>query len=344
MRKQRMLHLLSSNSFSGAENVACTIISNDGEYNMYYCCPKGPIEKALKERKIKYIPLKKLTPYNLTKVCKKYNIDIIHSHDYKASFCSAISKYKCKRISTIHTNYNFANHWTIYSVLFSMIMKKFTKIICVSEEILDDMIFARKNRERFIVLRNVIDSKRVIEKSKEFKTEKYDLIYVGRLTEVKRPSIVIEVTKKLVKKYPGFKTCIIGSGNLEEACKELIKKYKLTNNVDMLGFVSNPFPYEKNSKVAILPSIHEGLPMSVIESMILGVPVINSGVDGMKTLFLNYPEYICKSVDDYVNKISDIIEGNKEYSKKCKSIIKDAIDINNYIKTLNEIYNQEELW
>ena len=69
MKKKKVLHVLASNSYSGAENVVCTIIENDNDYDMYYCCPKGPIEKILKERKIKYIPVNKLTPFSIKRVC-----------------------------------------------------------------------------------------------------------------------------------------------------------------------------------------------------------------------------------------------------------------------------------
>ena len=42
--KKKVLHILASNSFSGAENVVCTIVKNmTDEYDMYYCCPQGDI-------------------------------------------------------------------------------------------------------------------------------------------------------------------------------------------------------------------------------------------------------------------------------------------------------------
>ena len=59
--KKNILHLLASNSYSGAENVVCTIIDNFNEYNMYYCSPDGPIKKTLEDRNIKFIPLKRLS-------------------------------------------------------------------------------------------------------------------------------------------------------------------------------------------------------------------------------------------------------------------------------------------
>ena len=54
----KILHILSSNKYSGAENVACQIIALFREEDdVAYCSPDGQIADALKERNIKFIPL-----------------------------------------------------------------------------------------------------------------------------------------------------------------------------------------------------------------------------------------------------------------------------------------------
>ena len=61
----KVLHLLASDRFSGAENVVCQIIEmfkTDDDLEMFYCSPPGQIETALKERDIRFVPIKKLTP------------------------------------------------------------------------------------------------------------------------------------------------------------------------------------------------------------------------------------------------------------------------------------------
>lgn len=338
MKKKKILHVLPSNSFSGAENVVCTIIKNATEYDMYYCCPRGEIEEILKEKGIKYIPIDKLTPKNIKKVCKSEKIDILHAHDLKASFCCALSGFKGKIISQLHTNWDFNSSWNIYTITYYILMKKFYKIIVVSKEIVETSIFSKKYPHKFNVITNVVDKDEVIKKSKQFKTDKYDIIYVGRISKVKQPHIIIEITKQLKKNFPNIRTCIIGCGELEDECKSLIEKYDLKKNIDMLGFKKNPFPYINNSKVALLPSKHEGLPMSVIECMILDVPVINSGVDGLSTLFKNNKEFICNNIEDYCATILKILNGDTSYEKKCKNIIKDAINMKDYIAKISDVY------
>lgn len=340
--KKKVLHLLFSNSYSGAENVACTIIENvSDKYDVYYCCPRGPIEEILKKRKIKYLPLNKFSLFEVKKIIKNNHFDIIHAHDYKASFMMGLVGFKGKIISHLHCNYDFCSKWNIYTISYYLVMRKFSKIVAVSKEIVDNAIFAKNNKDKFVVIDNVIDKNRVINKSHEFKTKKYDLIYVGRLTKIKRPEMVIEITRKLKEEIPNIKTCIIGKGELDEECIELIKKYNLEANVDMLGFCDNPFPYMANSKVGLLPSLHEGLPMTVIESLILRVPVLNGGVDGLGVLFKEHPDFICNSVDEYCDRIMKIFGGKLNLEKKCNLIIRDSVDIKKYIKNFRDIYEEK---
>ena len=337
--KKRILHVLASNKYSGAENVACTIINNDKKYDMFYCSPEGPIKKELDKRNVKYIPLKKFNTFEINKICKQYSIDIIHAHDMKASFIAAFASKKIKKISSLHVHYDFNAKWTIYSLAFRSIIKKFHKIICDAQEVYDKAIFVnKKTKDKFVVIPNVSDKERVIKDSLAFKTKKYDMIFVARVTEVKRPDWVIDITKKVVETHPNFKVALIGSGNLDDQIKNMVQEYKLEKKIDLLGFQSNPYPYIKNSKFAILPSIHEGLPMSVIESMALKVPVLNTGVDGLGVLFENNREYICETKEEFVKKINDILDNKLDLSSKCLDIVKESIDIESYIRKINNLY------
>ena len=339
--KKKVLHLLFSNSYSGAENVACTIMDNTKDkYDVYYCSPIGPIEEILKERNNKYIPIKKFNIFEIKKIIKNNNFDIIHAHDYKASFIVSLINFKGKIISQLHCNYDFCSSWNLYTISYALVMRNFSKIIAVSREIVDNACFLKKHKDKVVVIDNVIDKKRVLDKSIEFKTEKYDLIYVGRITKIKRPELIIEITKEIKNKFPNIKVCIIGKGELEEQCSKLIQKYNLEDNIEMLGFKENPFPYVLNSKISILPSLHEGLPMSVIESLILGVPVLNSGVDGLGILFKDYKEFICNSNEEYIDNIINILEGRLDLSKDCKKIIAAYVDINEYKKKIIDVYKE----
>ena len=90
---KKIMHLLTGTSFSGAENVACQIMAcfkNDAEYEMFYCSPDGKIREALKERNVRFAPMKEWSLSEVKRIIREEKPDIIHAHDMKASFfCSA---------------------------------------------------------------------------------------------------------------------------------------------------------------------------------------------------------------------------------------------------------------
>ena len=84
----RILHVLATSLFSGAENVACQIIGlcADSDHEMIYCSPDGQIRESLEQRGISFEPIKSLTASELKKAIDRVKPDIIHTHDMRASY------------------------------------------------------------------------------------------------------------------------------------------------------------------------------------------------------------------------------------------------------------------
>ncbi len=339
---KKVLHLLPSNKFSGAENVVCTIIENNKKYDMYYCCPRGEICGVLKEKGIKYISIEKFRPSYLRKICKERGIDIIHAHDYKASVVAAVSLFKGKIISHLHCNYPFAKKWNLFTVLYNMVSKKFYKVAVVSKSVLDEAIFKNSIEKKTSIITNVVDYDMVNLKGKEDYDKSYDLLFVGRLCEAKHPFLFVDVVKEISKKMPNVCAVMIGDGDMKDSLLERIKEYDLQNNIDMTGFEKNPFKIISKSKVVLMPSSFEGFGLTAIESMCLGKPVLNSGSGGLATIFKDSKEFICKDMEEYASLCLKLLNDDellKQYSSKCLSIIKPYIDV---VAWENEIYSLYE--
>lgn len=337
MYLKKVLHLLSSNKYSGAENVVCTIIDNlKNEYYMAYCSPIGQIEDVLKCKNIKYYGMQKFNLNNLKKIIKDYDPDIIHAHDYKASTLAAFSGFKGKIISHLHNNCPFAKSWNLKTVLYNMCIPKFYKIIGVSDKVYEEAIFKNKMKNKYVTIYNYVDKNLVIQKSDEYKYEKqYDLFFIGRLTEQKDPLLFIEIVNKLKNDKSNIQAVMIGDGELKEECLKRIDEYNLSSNVDMVGFVSNPFPIIKNSKVGIMPSKWEGFGLTAIEALILNKPVLNSGVGGLGEIFKENNEFICNNIEDYLEKFNEMSNKNFFY---LKNVTQKYCDVNEWKIKLNNIY------
>ena len=303
---EKVLHVLASNKYSGAENVVCTIIDNfKKEYDMAYCSLIGPIEEELCKRKIKYYGIKKLNITNLKKVIKQYNPDIIHAHDYTASVIVALSGFRGKIISHLHNNCPFAKKWNLKSLLYNLTIKKYTKVIGVSDKVYEEAVFKKNLNKKYNTIYNYIDSDLIIKKSREYEFQKkYDFFFFGRLTKQKNPLEFIEIIKDEKKKNKNVKAVMIGDGLLKEKCNKYIIENNLVENIEILGFISNPFPIIRNCKIGIMPSLWEGFGLTVIESLILNKPVYNSGVGGLGEIFKDNNEFICTSHEDYLERIN----------------------------------------
>ena len=304
---KKVLHVLASNKFSGAENVVCTIIENfKNNYDMYYCSPYGQIEETLNRRKIKYYGLKKLNIKELKKVIKQINPDIIHAHDYTASVLSTMIGFKGRIISHIHINAPFTHNWNAKSVLYCLTTSKYYKIVGVSDSVLNESIFKKRIKDKFVKIYNYIDKDIILKKASETKqTKEYDVFYIGRLNEFKNPIEFIEIISEL--KNDKIKAVMIGDGELKEKCLNLIKEKNLSNNIDMIGFTENPYAIIKQCKIGIMPSKVEGFGLTAIESSILEKPILNTGVGGLKEIFKTRKELIYKTREDCISKTKKLL-------------------------------------
>ena len=343
---KRILYLLSTKTFSGAENVVCTIINrlkNNNKYNMIYCSPNGKIKDNLKEKGIDFYPLKKMSYIELKKVIKRFRPDIIHANDYRASCIAALFYKKATIISHIHVNNILVNKLNLKSFLYCILSKRFKKIIWVSDSALDNYYFNKKVLNKSIVLYNVIDSKMVEEKSKQFECNyEYDLMFLGRLSPIKNPEKLIQITKMISNKKNDIKLAIIGDGELKNQIEYMIKENNLERNVSILGYKDNPYPYLRKTKILVITSIAEGTPMAALEALSLGVIVISTPIDGLKKIIIDGENgFLLSSNDEFCDKILDLLNNKRlleDISKKSKIIFKNLNDINIYIEKIEDIY------
>lgn len=340
-----VLHLLSTSTFSGAENVVCQIMNmyeDEKNIKMIYCSRKGQIESVLKKEKKEFVGLNNFSYFDLKRVIDLIKPDIIHAHDIKASILASFLSKECKIISHIHGNSAKMKKVSLKSLLFLLFSKRISHIFWVSESCLDEYIFKKLVIKKSTVLKNVISNKEILKKANIGIGESSDLIFVGRLTEIKNPLRLIDIFSIVVKKYSKAKLVIVGNGNLSDTVKEAIKKEKLDKNVKLVGFQSNPYAYMKCSKILILTSVFEGIPMCALEAMIIGLPVVATPTDGLVEIIEQGKNgFLSTSNDEIAKKIVELIQNDKDYkimSQNAKIKSKKINNLENYKKELNRYY------
>lgn len=108
---------------------------------------------------------------------------------------------------------------------------------------------------------------------------------LGRLSEVKNHERLIDAFGKVVRKYPKTVLLIAGVGHLEKRLKEKVEEKSLEENIFFLGFRDDAPEVLRCLDTFLLPSLREGLPLSMIEAMATGLPVIASEAGGIPEVF-----------------------------------------------------------
>lgn len=348
-KNTRILHILCSNRYSGAENVVCQIIhmfANEDDFEFIYCSPDGDIRSTLKEKNINFEPIEKVSVSEIRKVIKATSPDIIHTHDMRASFYASLVCGKIPLITHIHNNNFDSRKLTLKTILYRFAAKKTKHIFWVSESSFEGYYYHDKFKEKSTVLYNVIDPQQLIEKAEMADNkEKYDVVYLGRLTYQKNPERVIEVLDNVIEKYPYLKAAIIGTGELENDIKELINQKELETNIHMLGFMSNPYGILKNSKIMIMTSRWEGTPMCGLEAIALGVPIISTPTDGLKDIIkVGETGYLSDNDDDLANGILEVITNEEKLLYMKSSCYRRNEEINNLSAYKESVFKQYQMW
>lgn len=113
-----------------------------------------------------------------------------------------------------------------------------------------------------------------------------NIIFVGRLVDLKRPELLVEIAKYLLSKNLNFHIDIVGDGILLNALSSKIASHHLGEYVTLHGHVEKPYDMIRSSDVFILPSISEGVSRAVMESLYLGTPCVLRNVDAADEIIM----------------------------------------------------------
>ena len=169
----------------------------------------------------------------------------------------------------------------IQKILFKKISKLADKIVVNSIEFQKE--YKKILNIDTICIYNPLNKKQLLQLSKKkikipfFKSSHNNFVNIGRLVTQKNQIIIIKALKLLKQKTNyKFKLLIIGSGAEKKNLEIAINRYNLRDNIKILSFQKNPFPYLNSADALILSSIYEGLPNVLLESLALQKFVISS--------------------------------------------------------------------
>ncbi len=147
--------------------------------------------------------------------------------------------------------------------------------------------FQKKNFDNLTYIPNTISIKNYLYKKREINSVK--LLWVRSFSEIYNPTLAITIIEKLLEKKVDVHLCMIGpekDGSLA-LCKDLAKQKQLP--IEFTGLLSKTewIKYSENFNLFINTTNFDNTPVSVIEAMALGLPVISTDVGGVPYLISN---------------------------------------------------------
>ena len=112
------------------------------------------------------------------------------------------------------------------------------------------------------------------------------LVCVGRLCAAKAQTLLVEAMAEVVKRYPEARLILIGDGEKRPAIERAIAAHGLEDTVTLAGWRKNDDVRAalRDARALVLPSLAEGLPIVIMESLALGRPVLSTKINGIPEL------------------------------------------------------------
>lgn len=212
----------------------------------------------------------------------KIKPDIIHTHSADLKFLISFAAKK-NSIPLIHTCHGISfpykkEHSFFKRKLNLFALKNFSNKIIALNQVDNEFLKNKKINSSFIP--NGVN--KITSKNKIGKSNKIKFLFVGRLEKQKGLIYLIKAFQ-FMKTKP-VELNIIGSGSQKNKLKKLVKELKI-KNINFLGkqsYQKTNYFYNTND-VFILPSIWEGMPITILEAWSHGLPVITTNICGMKS-------------------------------------------------------------
>jgi glycosyltransferase involved in cell wall biosynthesis len=258
-------------------------------------------------RDVEALPLSLCSPknlgaaYRLARILRERKIEILHSHAFYASLLASPIAWLCRVpvvIETQHGREAWRHGWLKEHYFVDRLVGRFVdQYIAVSEANARYLTEEKGLPARKVgVIWNGIDLTRFeparvappgIKKSVGCNDGDPLLLVVGRLEPQKGHRVLLDAFPAVSRDFPRARLVCIGEGALRSELESKARSLGLEGNVLFVGYQSNVPDWLAAADVTVLPSFYEGLPLTAIECLASGKPMVATSVDGTPEVVVN---------------------------------------------------------
>jgi len=248
-------------------------------------------------------PLRDLvTLLKLWRLMRRLRPDVVHTHTAKAGFVGRWAAWLARVPVRVHTFHGHVLHGyfgprktALFRWLERLTARLTDRLITISPALRDELAqtYRIAPAEKFVVVPLGLDLEPYVSAPRRtgaFRTEwgippDAPLVgIVGRLVPIKNHALFLQAARRVREQVPGARFAIVGDGELRAALEAQADAPGLAGAVTFTGFLRDLRPVYSDLDLLVIASDNEGTPVSIIEALAAGVPVVSTAVGGVPDL------------------------------------------------------------
>ena len=216
-----------------------------------------------------------------------YDIEVAYLECGSTKIMASSTNAKALKLAWVHCDLaKKADNPTAFARETAKYYRKFDKVICVSEDVRRSFQEMYDPAAETAIVYNCYDDAEILRKAEKQvpAEEERTVVAIGRLTAQKGFDRLLRVHKRLIGEGIRYQLKILGEGEDRKALEVFVEQNGLTDTVTLCGFQENPYPMLENAAFYVCSSRYEGFSTTVIESLILGTPVVTTDCTGMREI------------------------------------------------------------
>ena len=348
MEKVRVAICIPTTNMGGAETMAAQLAKalNKDIFDVYFIVnhslDSGRVLDIVTDKKIKIYSLNENEGMSFRALRKMYKLlkiikpQIIHTHLHTYPYVMAYAIFHhVKIIHTMHNMPKYESTKTGQRILRFLFKHKYAYPIGISS-IITSQIEELYKLKNVVTIYNPVDTSKFVPNKKNH--DKFTFITVGRMSPQKNQSLLLKSFSNIVNYDKNVSLIFIGDGELKEELFSLTKQLNIENYVKYIGNVSNVECFLNKADVFVLSSTYEGLPMTILEAMSTGLPIISTNVGGVKDVVTDNGILVDVNENQLTDVMKQLMQNKEKYDCLAAKSKKNAKNFD--LKIITEEYEK----
>lgn len=369
-RRPRVLHLINSFELGGTERQAVELLKrlDQTRFDVRLAAiqRKGPLydEVTAQYPRLHEFPLNSLYNAQAFRQMQRLRawlldeqIDILHAHDFYAGWLGTLAaQFTGVKLIACQRHLRLSDRWV--HAAGRRVINHLAHRVVVNAELIRSYVLetGTAQADKLVVIRNGLtfqadpktrDAVRAALLAElQLPTDALLIGNVANLRPVKGHRYLLQAAATVIRQFPNAHFVLIGTGELHNALQAQAAELGIRANVHLLGQRPNAAQLAQAFDLAVLASLHEGLPNTVMEAMAAGVPVVATAVGGVLEL-INDAEtgYLAPAADAarLAEKLSQALadeSGRAEIAARGRAFVLDQFSMQRMVAATERLYDE----